>query len=319
MSAIGYGTVALAPGMYGAPIDDRAAVAAIRHAIERGVTLIDTADAYGMGYCEDLVGRAVVGRRNEVVVSTKFGQMPRPGSARFIPSPWGEDLRIDGRPEHVRGYAEDSLRRLNLDVIDLYYLHWPDPQTPIEETVGAMADLVHDGLVRFIGLSNVTGEQLGRAVRVHPVATIQVECSLWARDAENDAIPAARSLGSGVVVWSPLGTGFLSGDVQVEPDDFRKNIPRFTQAHLASSNQAYDGIRGLAGQLGVRPAQLALAWLMNQSPPIVPIPSSKSFDHIDDNIAAAALVLDDDLMARVRSAVTAGGLHVPDPAPVVHS
>ena len=303
--------------MYGAPVDDRAAVAAIQHAIDRGVTLVDTADAYGMGYCEELVGRAVKGRRDKLVVSTKFGQMPRPGSARFISSPWGEDLLVDGRPQHVRGYAEDSLRRLKLDVIDLYYLHWPDPETPIEDTVGAMADLVRDGLVRFIGLSNVSGEQIRRAFTVHAVAAIQVEYSLWARDAEADIIPTARELDIGVVAWSPLGAGFLSGDLQDPPNDFRKDIPRFRSDHLLASNRAYAPVRELADQLGVRPGQLALAWLMNQSPPVVPIPSSKSIAHIDENIAAANLSLDDDLLSLIWSAITAGGLHVPDPAPKV--
>lgn len=206
---------------------------------------------------------------------------------------------------------------MKLDVIDLYYLHWPDPETPIEDTVGAMADLVRDGLVRFIGLSNVSGEQIRRAFTVHAVAAIQVEYSLWARDAEADIIPTARELDIGVVAWSPLGAGFLSGDLQDPPNDFRKDIPRFRSDHLLASNRAYAPVRELADQLGVRPGQLALAWLMNQSPPVVPIPSSKSIAHIDENIAAANLSLDDDLLSLIWSAITAGGLHVPDPAPKV--
>ena len=318
VSAIGYGSVGLTPGMYG-EVDEQQAVAAVRHALDLGVSLIDTADAYGAGHSETVVGRAIAGRRDEVVVSTKFGQLPKPGAERRIASPWGADLLVDGRPENVRGYAEDSLRRLGVDVIDLYYLHWPDPVTPIEETVGAMAELVEAGLVRHLGLSNPSGEHLRRAASVHPITAVQVEWSLWARDVEADIVGVARTLQVGVVAWAPLGAGFLAGSMRNEPDDFRRGIPRFSPEHLARNNRRYDSVRAVAGELGVSPSKLALAWLMHQDPPAVPIPGSRNLRHVEENAAAADLQLDAHLLARIDQAIRREGLAVPDPAPVVSS
>jgi aryl-alcohol dehydrogenase-like predicted oxidoreductase len=298
--AIGFGAMVLSPGMYG-DIDDDRALTALRHAFDAGATLVDTSDAYGEGHNESLVGRAIAGRRADVVVATKFGLNIREGAERHalpVAYAFGE-LAVNGEPRYVRGYAEDSLRRLDTDVIDLYYLHFPDPEVPIEDTAGAVADLVTDGLVRHFGLSNITADELRRAHATHPVTAVQVEWSMW-KPIPPDLLAAADELGVGIVAWSPLGGGFLTGTVtDVGDADFRRNAPRFQGDNLAVNNDRYTTVRRLAEGLAITPGQLALAWLLHQHPAVVPIPGSRTPAHIDENIEAARIDLHPDTLDQV--------------------
>jgi aryl-alcohol dehydrogenase-like predicted oxidoreductase len=299
--AIGFGAMVLSPGMYG-DIDDERALAALRHAIDVGATFIDTSDAYGDdGHNERLVGRAIAGRRDQVVVATKFGlNIPAGVEAHRFPVGYAfGELAVNNDPKLIRGYAEASLRRLGLDHIDLYYPHFPDPQIPIEDTIGAVAELIDDGLVRHLGLSNVTADQLRRAQAVHPVAAVQVEWSMW-KPIPDDFLAAADELGAGIVAWSPLGGGFLTGSVMaLGAGDFRHNAPRFQGANLAANNDRYAPVRRVAERLGIAPGQLALAWLLHQYPAVVPIPGSRTPAHIDENLEAAAVDLHPDTLDEV--------------------
>ncbi|GAA3571478.1 aldo/keto reductase [Nonomuraea rosea] len=303
--AIGYGAMVLSPGVYG-EIDDTRAEAALKTALDAGATHIDTSDAYGAdGHNERLVGRAIKGRRDEVVVATKFGlAIPEGESSRSQPVGYAfNELRVNAEPRLVRGYAERSLRHLGTDVIDLYYAHYPDPGVPIEDTVGAMAELVRAGLIRHVGLSNVTAAQLRAAHAVHPVAAVQNEWSMW-RPADAALLATARELGVGLVAWSPLGNGFLTGTVQALGDgDFRHNAPRFSAENLSSNNDRYAPIRDLATRLGISPAQLALAWLLHQDEHVVAIPGSRTPSHIEENLAATDLTLHPDTLARIDEAL----------------
>ncbi|MFC7102484.1 aldo/keto reductase [Nonomuraea rubra] len=291
--------------MYG-EVDDARAEAAIKAALDAGGTHVDTSDAYGPdGHNERLVGRAIKGRRDEVVVATKFGlAIPEGEPSRSYPVGYAfGELRVNAEPRLVRRYAERSLRNLDTDVIDLYYAHYPDPGVPIEETAGALAELVRDGLVRHIGLSNVTAAQLRAAHAVHPVTAVQNEWSMW-RPVDADLLAAARELGVGIVAWSPLGNGFLTGTVQALGEgDFRHNAPRFSAENLAGNNDRYAPIRALATRLGITPAQLALAWLLHQDEHVVAIPGSRTPAHIEENLAAADLTLHPDTLARLGEAL----------------
>ncbi|MGP3959241.1 aldo/keto reductase [Nonomuraea sp. 3N208] len=303
--AIGYGAMVLSPGIYG-DIDDNRAAAALKAALDGGATHVDTSDAYGAdGHNERLVGRAIKGRRDEVVVATKFGlAIPEgePSRSQPVGFAFGE-LRVNAEPRLVRRYAERSLRNLDTDVIDLYYAHYPDPGVPIEDTVGAMADLVRDGLIKHVGLSNVTAAQLRAAHAVHPVTAVQNEWSMW-RPVDPDLLSTARELGVGIVAWSPLGTGFLTGTVQsLGEGDFRHNAPRFSADNLAANNDRYAPIRTLAAQLGITPAQIALAWLLHQDEHVATIPGSRTPSHIEENLAAADLTLHPDTLARIDEAL----------------
>jgi aryl-alcohol dehydrogenase-like predicted oxidoreductase len=299
--AIGFGAMVLSPGMYG-EIDDDRGLAAIRTAIEAGGTFIDTSDAYGdAGHNERLVGRAIRGRRDEITLTTKFGlAIPSAADAHSLKVGFTfEELLVNAEPQYIRGYAESSLRNLGTDVIDLYYLHFPDPQVPIEDSVGAMAELVADGKVRHLGVSNVTPDELRRAHTVHPIAAVQTEWSMW-RPVDPELLEVARELGVGVVPWSPLGAGFLTGTVQaVDPDDFRSNAPRFDSESLAANNASYAALQALAADLGITRSQLALAWLLHQDPAVVPIPGSRTPAHIVENLAAADINLHPDTLARI--------------------
>ncbi|GIH98395.1 aldo/keto reductase [Planobispora takensis] len=296
----------LSPGMYG-DIDDDRAERAINAALDAGAVHVDTSDAYGAdGHNERLVGRAVKGRREEVVVATKFGlAVPEGEGARSFPVGYSfGELRVNGEARLVRRYAERSLANLGIDAIDLYYAHYPDPGVPIEETVGAMAALVDDGLVRHLGLSNVTAEQLRRAHAVHPITAVQNEWSMW-RPVDAGLLAAARELGVGVVAWSPLGNGFLTGSVRsLGEGDFRHNAPRFSAGNLSANNDRYAPIRDLAVDLGITPAQLALAWLLHQDEHVVAIPGSRTPAHIRENAAAAGFALHGDTLARIDRALT---------------
>ncbi|MGI5356614.1 aldo/keto reductase [Streptomyces sp. CA-252508] len=306
VSALGFGAMVLSPGVYG-EIDDARAERALLAAVDAGATLIDTSDGYGAdGHNERLIGRALRGRRDEVVIATKFG-FRLPEGVEPHPFPVGYafgELAVNADPKHVRGYAEASLRELGTDRIDLYYPHFPDPQVPLADTVGAVAELVEAGLVRHLGLSNVTADQLREAHAVHPVAAVQTEWSMW-RHVDEELLAAARELGVGVVAWSPLGAGFLTGKVgTVQDGDFRQHMPRFDAENHRANNDRFAPVRGIAGELGITPAQLALAWLLDQDEHVVPIPGSRTPAHIRENLAAARVRLSPDVRDRL-SAVLA--------------
>jgi aryl-alcohol dehydrogenase-like predicted oxidoreductase len=286
-SAVGLGCMGFSQA-YG-PADDEQSIAAIRGALDAGITLLDTAMSYGNGHNETLVGRAIAGRRDEVVVATKFGIVR------------GDDgVRLDGRPAHVRGYCEASLRRLGVDVIDLYYLHRPDPEVPIADTIGAMAELVAEGKVRHLGVSEVSPSQLASAAAVHPLAAVELEWSLSWREPEDDVIPAARSLGVGVVAYSPLGRGLLTGALPTGTfgaGDFRAGDSRFAGDNLDRNLALVAALQRLAATRGATLGQLALAWLIAQGPGVVPIPGSRSLSRVIENAGAGDLTLGPDDLA----------------------
>jgi aryl-alcohol dehydrogenase-like predicted oxidoreductase len=288
--------------------DDTESVATIHRALELGVTLLDTADAYGPATNEELVGRAIAGRRDQVVLATKFGLVRDPAN----PAARG----INGRPEYVRQACEASLRRLGTDHIDLYYQHRVDPATPVEETVGAMAELVSAGKVRFIGLSEAGAATIRRAHAVHPVTALQTEYSIWARDPEAEILPTVRELGIGFIAYSPLGRGFLTGSLgnmdELDASDFRHNQPRLRGENLAANQSIVERIQALAAARGVTAAQLALAWVHHQGDDIVPIPGTKRRTYLEQNVAAADLALSADELAALAAAGTAQGDRYPD-------
>jgi aryl-alcohol dehydrogenase-like predicted oxidoreductase len=280
-SAVGLGGMGLSQA-YGAA-DDDVSVAVIRDALDLGVTMIDTAMSYGSGHNERLIGRAIAGRRAEVVLATKFGIVRG-----------ADGVHLDGRPEHVRGYCEDSLQRLGVDVIDLYYLHRVDPDVPVAETIGAMAELVAEGKVRHLGLCEADPEQLEQAAAVHPIAAVQFEWSLSWREPEDRVIPAARRLGIGVVPYSPLGRGLLTGALPAGPfpeGDFRRGDARFAGENLDRNLALVRAVQRIAAERGATPGQLALAWLLAQSPDVVPIPGTRSRARVAENAAAAEVEL----------------------------
>ena len=291
VSALGLGCMGMSQ-MYGTA-DRTESIATVHRALDLGVTFLDTSDVYGSGHNEELVGEAIAGRRDEVQLATKFS-ISRDERGR---------MRIDGRPENVRARAEASLRRLGVDVIDLYYQHRVDPTVPIEDTVGAMAELVQQGKVRHLGLSEASAASIRRAVAVHPIAALQSEWSLWTRDLEGEVLGVAREHGIGIVPFSPLGRGFLTGAI-TSPDDFaeddwRRTHPRFTGEAFAANLRLVDAVRTLAAEKGVTPGQLALAWVMAQGEDVVPIPGTKRRSSLEENVAAAAVELSPDDLARL--------------------
>jgi aryl-alcohol dehydrogenase-like predicted oxidoreductase len=298
VSAVGYGAMVL-EGYYGAA-DETTAVDTIRHALDIGVNFIDTADFYGEGHNEILISRALKGRRDDCVLATKFGIVGANEKGTDFATGWGFSLRLNGTPAHTRRALDDSLKRLGIDTIDLWYLHFPDPATPIEETVAAMAEGVRAGKVSHLGLSNVTADQVRRAHAIHPIAAVQYEYSLWRREPEQELLPALRELGIGLVPWSPLGSGFLAGTVKEIPkDDFRNNNPKYTGENLKANTDRFAPLMELAKKLGITPAQLALAWLLHQGDDIVPIPGSRKKDRVSENAAAANVRLSSDVLKQI--------------------
>jgi aryl-alcohol dehydrogenase-like predicted oxidoreductase len=278
--------------------DEQESIATIQRALDLGISFLDTAEMYGMGANEELVGRAIRGRRDEVVLATKF-------VGAF------SDRRPDGRPEYVRRAIEGSLQRLGTDHVDLYYQHRVDPLTPIEETVGAMAELVAAGKVRHLGLSEASAETIRRAHVVHPITALQSEYSLWTRDVEGEILDTLRERGIGLVAYSPLGRGFLAGRFtspdELDDDDFRRSNPRFTGENLERNMRLAERVREIAGDKGVTPAQLALAWVLSRGDDVVPIPGTKRRAYLEQNAAAGDVELTAEELAELDSLGNAAG------------
>ncbi len=281
--------------------DDAESIATIHRALELGVTFLDTADMYGSGTNEVLVGKAIKGKRDKIVLATKFGNMRGPN---------GEFMGVNGTPDYVRQCCDASLKRLGVDVIDLYYQHRVDPNTPIEDTVGAMAELVKQGKVRHLGLSEAAPATIERAHKVHPITALQTEYSLWSRDVEEEILPTLRRLGIGFVPYSPLGRGFLTGRIKSASDlgekDYRRAAPRFQGENLEQNLGLLTVIESVAAEKGVKPGQIALAWVMAQGNDIVPIPGTKRRTYLEENIAAADIVLSGAELEKLSNAIPRG-------------
>lgn len=299
VSAIGLGCMGMSD--FYAPPDEARSLAVIDRALELGVTLFDTADMYGRGANERLLGRALQGRRERAVIATKFAVVR------------GEDgafLGVSGKPEYVRAACEASLQRLGVETIDLYYQHRVDPSTPIEETVGAMSELVREGKVRWLGLSEAAPETIRRAHAVHPIAALQTEYSLWSRDPEDELLETCRELGIAFVAYSPLGRGFLTGAIRtpedLAPEDWRRRSPRFMGENFQKNLDLVREVEALAQERGCTPAQLALAWLLRRAPHVIPIPGTTRVERLEENVGALAVELSEEDLARIDAVAPPG-------------
>jgi aryl-alcohol dehydrogenase-like predicted oxidoreductase len=311
VSRLGLGTMGMSAFYTGARADDAGSIRTIRRALDLGITLIDTAEAYGPYLNEELVGQAIAGRRDQVVLATKFGMINRRN---------GEQRGLDSRPENIRVAVEGSLRRLGTDHIDLYYQHRVDRATPIEDTIGALAELIQAGKVGHIGMSEASPATIRRAHAVHPITALQTEYSLWTRDPETEILPVVRELGIGFVAYSPLGRGFLTGQIrsldQLDADDFRRNNPRFAQANLDQNLRIVAEVEAVAAEVGATAAQVALAWLLAQGDDIVPIPGTRRVARLEENVAATELALSADQLARLGAIRPPAGDRYPDMSPI---
>jgi aryl-alcohol dehydrogenase-like predicted oxidoreductase len=303
VSRIGLGAMGMS-GSYGAATDEAESIRTIHRALDLGVTLLDTAEVYGPYHNEELVGRAIAGRRDQVVLATKFGFISHTGRAQGS---------LDSSPASIRIAVEGSLTRLGTDHIDLYYQHRVDPDTPIEDTVGALAELVAEGKIRHIGLSEAWVDTIRRAHAVHPVTALQSEFSLWTRDPQEEVLPVLRELGIGLVPYSPLGRGFLTGQVRslddLEDGDFRKSNPRFEGQNFQHNLRVADEVRQIAAEAGATPAQVALAWLLAQGEGIAPIPGTKRVSRLEENVAADSLQLTAGQLAKLDQITPPAGEH----------
>ena len=306
VGCLGYGAMVL-EGYYGS-VDEAEAIMTIRHALDLGMDFIDTADAYGDGRNEMLIAKAIRNRRDDAFVCTKFGIVYDENEAGSdLQTGWGFSVKINGAPPYVKQSLNRSRDRLGIDVIDLWYAHYPDPSIPIEETVGAMAECVESGDVRYLGLCNVTADEVRRANAVHPITAVQYEYSLWRREVETTLLPTLRELGIALVPWSPLGGGFLTGEVKtLAEDDFRHNNPRYAGENLAINRDRFAPLMQLAADFRITPAQLALAWLLHQGEDIIPIPGTRKPERLDENAASANVHLDEETLARINEIAPAG-------------